>query len=179
MQSEYAFRWLNGRILTYLCYKFDTSIMPGSCYNFVYFYYIENWIEKSKDWWLIEIFVRYMQERFVVIIVQPIFVCTYYNYFTHWNINVRSWFTVFQTNENFNLELSFFLFNKCFKYNFHYFRGYFWKFRENARNLLNKAIINMIMILSSLVMIKSLSSLILKIDFTEKTGFFNKKKFRD
>ena len=65
--------------------------------------------------------------------------------------------------------MSFFLFNKCFKYNFHYVWGYFWKFRENARNLLNKAIINMIMILLSLVMIKSLSSLILKIDFTEKT----------
>ena len=58
------------------------------------------------------------------------------------------------------------------KYNFHYLQGYFWKFREYARNLLNKAIINMIMILSSLVMIKSLSSLILKIDFTEKMVFF-------
>ena len=86
----------------------------------------------------------------------------------------KSWQKVFYPNLIVN-----FLFNKCFKYNFHYFRGYFWKFRENARNLLNKAIINMIMILSSLVMIKSLSSLILKIDFTEKTGFFNQKKFRD
>ena len=39
------------------------------------------------------------------------------------------------------MHIVIFLFNKCFKYNFHYLQGYFWKIREIATNILNKIII--------------------------------------
>ena len=98
LQSEYAFRWLNGRILTYLCYKFDTSIVLCQEAVTISFIFIILKIElKSlkidtckKDLWL-SLFNPFLYVHIITIL--------------HWNINVRSWFTVFQTNQNFNLEV--------------------------------------------------------------------------
>ena len=46
----------------------------------------------------------------------------------------------FKVNDD-EMYIVIFLFNKCFKYNFHYLQGYFWKIREIATNILNKIII--------------------------------------